>query len=83
MYKRQEQGQEYSKHAGVISAFGRDIEMCIRDRGILGPTLGVIGGATLQLLILLPGLFDRNGHIAMAFNFADERDVYKRQCLIN
>ncbi|CUS02886.2 putative peptidoglycan lipid II flippase MurJ [Candidatus Promineifilum breve] len=41
--------------------------------GILGPTLGVIGGATLQLLILLPGLFDRNGHIAMAFNFADER----------
>jgi putative peptidoglycan lipid II flippase len=27
----------------------------------------------LQVLILLPGLFDRNGHIAMAFNFADQR----------
>jgi putative peptidoglycan lipid II flippase len=41
--------------------------------GILGPTLGVIGGATLQALILLPGLFDRNGHISMAFNFADRK----------
>ena len=41
--------------------------------GILGPTLGVIGGAVLQMLILLPGLFDSEGHAAMAFNFADQR----------
>ena len=41
--------------------------------GILGPTFGVIGGAALQALILIPGLFDHAGHIAMAFDFADQR----------
>ena len=57
----------------VALIIGIIASMTIDGLGILGPTLGVIGGATLQMLILLPGLFDRNGHIAMAFNFADRR----------
>jgi putative peptidoglycan lipid II flippase len=57
----------------VALIIGIVASMAFDGLGILGPTLGVIGGAALQVLILLPGLFDRNGHIAMAFNFADRR----------
>lgn len=57
----------------VALIIGIVASMLIDDLGILGPTLGVIGGAALQVIILLPGLFDRNGHIAMAFDFADRR----------
>jgi putative peptidoglycan lipid II flippase len=48
--------------------------------GILGPTLGVVGGAILQVLILLPGLLGRrpderagSARLRLAFNLADRR----------
>lgn len=42
--------------------------------GIMGPTLGVIGGATLQVIILAPGLVGGGGgRLALAFDLADAR----------
>ncbi len=42
--------------------------------GILGPTLGVIGGALLQVIILSPGLRERgSGGLSLAFNPRDSR----------
>jgi len=41
--------------------------------GILGPTLGVLGGALLQVVILSPGLRDRGGRLSLAFDPADAR----------
>jgi putative peptidoglycan lipid II flippase len=43
------------------------------DLGIYGPTYGVVGGATLQLLILLPGLRGRGASFRLAFDFGDQR----------
>jgi putative peptidoglycan lipid II flippase len=53
--------------AGIIAG------SLIPGLGILGPTLGVIGGALLQVLILSPGLRERGGRIALAFNPRDTR----------
>lgn len=39
--------------------------------GIYGPTLGVVGGALLQVLILLPGLLGRQFRYRPAWNLAD------------
>jgi len=41
--------------------------------GILGPTLGVLGGAVLQVLILAPGLRGRGAHFRLVWNLADVR----------
>jgi putative peptidoglycan lipid II flippase len=41
--------------------------------GIYGPTLGVIGGAVLQVLILLPGLLARGSRLRLAWNPRDAR----------
>lgn len=41
--------------------------------GILGPTLGVLGGALLQVIILSPGLRAGEGRLSLAFNPADSR----------
>jgi putative peptidoglycan lipid II flippase len=41
--------------------------------GIYGPTLGVVGGALLQVLILLPGLLGRQFRYRPAWDFADPR----------
>lgn len=41
--------------------------------GIYGPTLGVVGGAVLQVLILLPGLFERGFSFRPALDLADRR----------
>ena len=41
--------------------------------GIYGPTLGVVAGAVLQVLILLPGLLERNFRYMPALNFRDPR----------
>jgi len=41
--------------------------------GIFGPTLGVIGGAVLQIAILLPGLFERGFSYRPTLEFADRR----------
>lgn len=45
----------------------------IPELGILGPTFGVLGGAVLQVLILLPGLLNNGSNLKLAFNFADNR----------
>ena len=41
--------------------------------GIYGPALGVVGGAVLQVLILLPGLISRGAQIRLAWDPADRR----------
>ncbi len=41
--------------------------------GILGPTLGVIGGAILQVLILLPGLRGRGGRVRLVHRLGGGR----------
>jgi putative peptidoglycan lipid II flippase len=41
--------------------------------GIYGPTLGVIGGAVLQVLILLPGLLERGFHYRPTWHLGDRR----------
>jgi putative peptidoglycan lipid II flippase len=41
--------------------------------GIYGPTLGVVGGAALQVLILLPGLRARGFHYRPTWNLRDRR----------
>ena len=41
--------------------------------GILGPTLGVIGGAILQALILSPGLRGDGYHVGLLFDVANQR----------
>jgi putative peptidoglycan lipid II flippase len=43
------------------------------ELGILGPTFGVLGGALLQVLILLPGLLGSGSTLQLAFNLADQR----------
>jgi putative peptidoglycan lipid II flippase len=43
------------------------------DLGIYGPTLGVVGGAVLQVLILLPGLLGRNFRYLPAWDPRDRR----------
>ncbi len=53
--------------AGIIAS------RLIPGLGILGPTLGVIGGALLQVIILSPGLRAREGRLTLAFNPADTR----------
>ncbi len=41
--------------------------------GIYGPTLGVVGGGLLQVLILLPGLLGPGSRLRLAWNLADQR----------
>jgi len=41
--------------------------------GIYGPTLGVLGGALLQMLILLPGLRGGATQVHLAWNLTDRR----------
>jgi putative peptidoglycan lipid II flippase len=41
--------------------------------GIYGPTLGVVGGALLQALLLLPGLFGAGVRVRPVWDLADER----------
>lgn len=53
--------------AGIIAS------RLIPGLGILGPTLGVLGGAALQVLIQAPGLFGRSSDLSLAFNMADAR----------
>lgn len=43
------------------------------ELGIYGPTLGVVGGAVLQALILLPGVLGSGARIRAAWNLADAR----------
>ena len=43
------------------------------DLGIFGPTLGVIGGAILQALILSPGLRGDGYHVGILFEVANQR----------
>jgi putative peptidoglycan lipid II flippase len=45
----------------------------IPELGILGPTFGVLGGALLQVLILLPGLLAGRSQLRLSFNLADQR----------
>lgn len=41
--------------------------------GIYGPTLGVVGGAVLQILILLPGLLERGAQLRPQIDLRDPR----------
>jgi putative peptidoglycan lipid II flippase len=41
--------------------------------GIYGPTLGVVGGAGLQVAVLLPGLFNGGSRFRPTWNLADRR----------
>jgi putative peptidoglycan lipid II flippase len=41
------------------------------DVGIYGPTVGVVVGAVLQVLILTPGLIGRGAQLRLAFDFGD------------
>ena len=41
--------------------------------GILGPTLGVIGGAILQMIILSPGLRGQGQRVRLVWEFGDRR----------
>ena len=41
--------------------------------GIYGPTLGVVGGAVLQVFILLPGLYGRQFRFRFAWGWGDAR----------
>jgi len=41
--------------------------------GIYGPTLGVIGGAVLQVLILSPGLRSEGYRVGLLFDFTNQR----------
>jgi putative peptidoglycan lipid II flippase len=41
--------------------------------GIYGPTLGVVGGAVLQVLILLPGLIGRGARFRLRLDLRDRR----------
>jgi len=41
--------------------------------GILGPTLGVIGGAILQMIILSPGLRGQGQRVRLLWEFGDRR----------
>jgi len=43
------------------------------DLGIFGPTLGVIGGALLQVLILSPGLRSEGFRVGLLFDLANQR----------
>jgi putative peptidoglycan lipid II flippase len=43
------------------------------ELGIFGPTLGVIGGAILQALILSPGLRGDGFHVSLLFDLANQR----------
>ena len=43
------------------------------ELGIYGPTFGVMGGAVLQVLILLPGLAGRDARVRPIWNPADPR----------
>jgi putative peptidoglycan lipid II flippase len=60
--------------AGILAA------RIFPELGIYGPTLGVVGGATLQVLILLPGLLGRrpderagSARLRLRLNLADRR----------
>jgi putative peptidoglycan lipid II flippase len=43
------------------------------DLGVYGPALGVVGGAVLQVLILLPGLVGRGARFRPAWDLRDPR----------
>jgi putative peptidoglycan lipid II flippase len=43
------------------------------ELGILGPTFGVLGGALLQVLILLPGLLGGGKQLRLSVDLADKR----------
>jgi putative peptidoglycan lipid II flippase len=43
------------------------------ELGIYGPTLGVIGGAVLQVAILLPGLLGRGARLRLIWDFSSRR----------
>lgn len=51
--------------AGIVAA------RLIPGLGIYGPTLGVVGGAVLQVLILVPGLRDREGGVRPLWDWND------------
>src|SRR5262245_40402006 len=51
--------------AGILAA------RAYPDLGIYGPTLGVVAGAVLQVLILLPGLIGRGARLRLALNLRD------------
>ena len=53
--------------SGIVAA------MLWPELGIYGPTLGVIGGAVLQVLILLPGLLSRRTSLGLAWDPKDQR----------
>jgi putative peptidoglycan lipid II flippase len=53
--------------AGILAA------RLLPGLGIYGPTLGVVGGGLLQVLILLPGLLGGGSQLRLAWDFADER----------
>ena len=46
--------------------------------GIYGPTLGVVGGAVLQAVILLPGLVSSGGFLKLAWN---PKDIHLREVI--
>jgi len=50
--------------------------------GIYGPTLGVVGGAVLQVAILLPGLAGRAARFRPIVNWTDRRLIEVRRLLI-
>jgi putative peptidoglycan lipid II flippase len=52
---------------GIVAA------MIWPELGIYGPTLGVIGGAVLQVLILLPGLRSRRTPLGLSWDPKDRR----------
>lgn len=53
--------------AGIVAA------RFIPSLGIYGPTLGVVAGAVLQVLILLPGLGQRGSGLRLRLDLADQR----------
>jgi putative peptidoglycan lipid II flippase len=53
--------------AGILAA------QLFPSLGIYGPTLGVVGGGLLQVLILLPGLLGQGGQVRLVWNVADQR----------
>jgi putative peptidoglycan lipid II flippase len=53
--------------AGIVAA------KVFPDLGIYGPTLGVVGGAILQVAILLPGVMARGAHYRPTWDLGDRR----------
>jgi putative peptidoglycan lipid II flippase len=62
--------------AGILAA------RSIPSLGIYGPTLGVVGGAVLQVAILLPGLAGRAARFRPIVNWTDRRLIEVTRLLI-